>query len=153
MHTKLVKSATLKAIPFSQKKDAILASTAVGPDFPGDSTDCFVGDVRRSSITCCFRYFPAMDCSWTPWQMTSVIDFSVLIAKLLSCCHLFCWLQHMTDSASPTQPTLTMTLAVMQGTTPPHTFLHWSCTVCEGLNSCAPARGGIPEGRTAVADE
>ena len=53
-------------------KDLILASTSLDPDFAGNSTDCFVGDVRSSSITC--------------W-MTSAIDF-LLFTKLLSCRHL-----------------------------------------------------------------
>ena len=64
-----------------------VACTSVDPDFAGDSADCFVGDVRRSSITCCFRFFPAIDCSLT--QMTSATDFcafhkaSLLVSSFL----------------------------------------------------------------------
>ena len=56
------------------------------PDFAGDSTDCFVGDVRRSCITC-FRFFSAINCSLT--HMTSATYFcafskaSLLVSSFL----------------------------------------------------------------------
>jgi hypothetical protein len=44
---------------------AIIASISLDPDLVGESVDCLVGDVARSSITCSFLFYPAMEYSLT----------------------------------------------------------------------------------------
>ena len=58
-------SATLKEMQFSQKKDAVVVSISLEPDFDTiteDSTDCLVRDLRSSFITCCFPLCPSVNC-------------------------------------------------------------------------------------------
>ena len=54
-----------------------VACTSMDPDFAGDSTDCFVGGVRRSS-TCYFRFFPVSIVLQHRWLQQLI---SVLFAK------------------------------------------------------------------------
>jgi hypothetical protein len=49
-----------------------------------DSTDCLAGDVIRSSITCCFRFFPARDCSLSRMTLPTARCASLKAPRLSS---------------------------------------------------------------------